>query len=134
MASRKSTRSTRGRKTQTVPEPKGIPSVAYYRMSSDKQETSIPDQRTAVEKFAEANGYRIDWEYADEGISGDATEKRVGFQRMIADAANGGFEVILCWDQDRFGRFDLLEAGRTAATGANTAAWRCNSRPRDWQR
>ena len=111
MASRKSTRSTRGRKTQTVPEPKGIPSVAYYRMSSDKQETSIPDQRTAVEKFAEANGYRIDWEYADEGISGDATEKRVGFQRMIADAADGEFEAILCWDMDRFGRFDSLEAG-----------------------
>ena len=99
------------RKTQAAPEPKGIPSVAYYRMSSDKQETSIPDQRVAVEKFAEKNGYRIDWEYADEGISGDATEKRAGFQQMIADATNGEFEVILCWDMDRFGRFDLYEAG-----------------------
>jgi DNA invertase Pin-like site-specific DNA recombinase len=30
---------------------------------------------------------------------------------MIRDAqASGGFSVILCWDQDRFGRFDALEA------------------------
>jgi hypothetical protein len=25
-----------------------IPAVAYYRMSRDKQETSIPDQRSGV--------------------------------------------------------------------------------------
>jgi site-specific DNA recombinase len=31
---------------------------------------------------------------------------------MIADAEASGFEVILCWDMDRFGRFDSIEAGR----------------------
>jgi DNA invertase Pin-like site-specific DNA recombinase len=33
-----------------------IKAVAYYRMSSDKQETSIADQRIAVVKFAANNG------------------------------------------------------------------------------
>ena len=43
----------------------------------------------------------------------DATEKRVAFQQMIRDAEEkGDFAVILCWDQDRFGRFDSIEAGR----------------------
>ena len=36
-----------------------IAAVAYYRMSSDKQEASIPEQRNAVERWAKENGYRI---------------------------------------------------------------------------
>jgi DNA invertase Pin-like site-specific DNA recombinase len=89
-----------------------IPAVAYYRMSTDKQEASIPAQRTEVEAYAAKHGYHIIREYLDEGISGDATEKRSGFQQMRRDAQErGDFRVILCWDQDRFGRFDTLEAG-----------------------
>jgi len=88
------------------------PAAAYYRMSTDRQEASIPAQREAVEKYAAANGYEITAEYLDEGISGDATEKRHQFKRMVADAERREFEAILCWDQDRFGRFDSIEAGR----------------------
>jgi DNA invertase Pin-like site-specific DNA recombinase len=81
-------------------------------MSTDKQEASIPAQREAVDAYARKNGFRILREYVDEGISGDATEKRVQFLRMRDDAVErGDFEVILCWDQDRFGRFDTLDAG-----------------------
>src|SRR5262245_35785225 len=89
-----------------------IPAVAYYRMSTDKQEASVPAQREAVEAHADRHGYRLVREYTDEGISGDATEKRRSFQRMMKDAGRlRDFRVILCWDQDRFGRFDTLEAG-----------------------
>ena len=88
-----------------------ISAVAYYRMSSDKQETSIPDQRRAVERYATEHGYVIIREYCDEGISGDATEKRFAFQKMLAECKAGDFKAVLCWDQDRFGRFDPLEAG-----------------------
>jgi DNA invertase Pin-like site-specific DNA recombinase len=88
------------------------PAGAYYRMSNDEQDTSIEQQREEVERYAQRHGYRIIREYIDEGISGDATEKRKGFQRMTADAKKlGDFKVILCWNQDRFGRFDTLEAG-----------------------
>jgi len=31
---------------------------------------------------------------------------------MINDAETGEFQAICCWDQDRFGRFDSIEAGR----------------------
>ena len=89
-----------------------IDAAAYYRMSTDRQDKSISQQREEVEAYAAANGFRIVREYIDEGISGDATEKRREFQRMVADAADdGGFSAILCWDQDRFGRFDSIEAG-----------------------
>jgi site-specific DNA recombinase len=89
------------------------PAVSYIRMSSDLQEASPDQQRAEVVKLAGKHGYKIIREYFDEGISGDATEKRLDFQRMIKDAEEkGDFAAILCWDQDRFGRFDSIEAGR----------------------
>jgi DNA invertase Pin-like site-specific DNA recombinase len=88
-----------------------VRAVAYYRMSTDRQEASIPRQRESVEAYAATHGYAIIREYADEGVSGDATEKRTGFLRMREDAARGDFSVILCWDKDRFGRFDSIEQG-----------------------
>ncbi|MCE9547154.1 MAG: recombinase family protein, partial [Planctomycetia bacterium] len=36
-------------------------------------------------------------EYIDDGISGDDTEKRLGFLQMRDDANNGKFHAILCW-------------------------------------
>ena len=88
-----------------------IPAVAYIRMSSDKQEASPQQQRNEIEAYAKQHGYRITESYVDEGVSGDATEKRFEFQRMIADAGRGKFKAIIVWDQDRFGRFDSVEAG-----------------------
>jgi DNA invertase Pin-like site-specific DNA recombinase len=85
--------------------------VLYLRMSTDRQEASIPQQREECAKHARKLGYSIIREYIDEGISGDATRKRKAFQKMIADAQAGGFDRILCFDQDRFGRFDMIEAG-----------------------
>lgn len=85
--------------------------VLYLRMSTEEQEDSIEGQRRELKKYAAKSGYRIVAEYVDEGISGDATEKRLEFQRMIADCGSKRFDIILAWDQDRFGRFDPLEAG-----------------------
>ncbi len=88
-----------------------IKTVAYLRCSDKKQDTSIDDQRKAVEQYADENGYRIVREYVDDGISGDDTEKRHAFLQMRDDIADGDFNIVLCWEQDRFGRFDSLEAG-----------------------
>ena len=90
-----------------------VPAVGYIRMSSGKQEASPEQQRAEIIKLAKRMGYRIVRWYSDEAISGDATEKRKDFQRMIRDAQNkGDFCAILCWDMSRFGRFDSIEAGR----------------------
>ena len=89
------------------------PAVIYIRMSSGKQEASPGQQRAEVAKLAKKHNCKILREYFDEAISGDATDKRKGFQQMIRDAEEkGDFAAILCWDQDRFGRFDSIEAGR----------------------
>lgn len=85
------------------------PAAVYLRMSSAKQDTSIPDQRKAIRQYAKDHGYKLVAEYADAAISGDDTERRVEFQRMIADATDGTFKYVLCWDASRFGRFDMIE-------------------------
>jgi DNA invertase Pin-like site-specific DNA recombinase len=80
-------------------------------MSSDKQDASPDQQRDQLTKLAKRDGFHVVGEYFDDGISGDHTDRRVAFQRMIADAGKGRFKAILAWDQDRFGRFDSVEAG-----------------------
>lgn len=89
----------------------GVAAVAYYRMSTDRQEDSIDRQRSQVELYAARHGYRIIEDYADEGIAGDEEGKRKAFIRMLDDAAKKKFKVILCDDKDRFGRFDSISYG-----------------------
>lgn len=85
--------------------------VLYLRMSDERQERSIGDQRTELISYAEKHGYKILREYVDPAISGDDTARRTGFLTMREDSQKGEFSVVLCWDQDRFGRFDPIEGG-----------------------
>jgi site-specific DNA recombinase len=85
--------------------------AAYLRMSNEKQATSIRDQRSAVQAYCQKHGMIVVAEYIDEAISGDDTERRAAFQRMISHASRGGFQAIIVWDLSRLGRFDMLEAG-----------------------
>lgn len=89
--------------------------VAYLRKSTDMQAVSIDRQRKQVQEYAAKHGYTITEEYIDEGIAGDEIEKRPRFSRLLADARKKVFTVILCDDQDRFGRFDSLTLGEVAS-------------------
>ncbi len=74
--------------------------VLYLRMSSDKQDASIPAQRAALIAYAKKKGYTILREYVDEGISGDSDD-REAFLRLRQDAVTlRDFAVVLCWDME----------------------------------
>jgi site-specific DNA recombinase len=113
-----------------------VDAVGYARRSSEGQdETSIPDQMKHVQQYAAEKGYRI-LRWYTETVSGDDTENRVEFLKMRADATElGDFKAVLCWNQDRFGRFDILDAGywiypfRRAGVGLVTV----NDGPIDWE-
>src|SRR6185369_6459261 len=76
----------------------------------DKQDTSIDGQRSELLDYAAKHGYRIVKWYTDEGVSGWKSKQRHSFLQLIADATNGEFKVVLCWDQSRFSRFKPMEA------------------------
>ena len=102
---------------------KQIPACAYIRMSTGKQDKSPAQQRAEVEKLAKREGYVINQWFADEGISGDKTSKRDDFLAMVAACSNREFAAILSWDQDRFGRFDSIEAGIYIDPIRNAGVW-----------
>ena len=82
-----------------------IPRVALYaRFSSDNQRTeSIDAQIRAMKKYCHQQHWQIVATYVDEAKSA-TTDKRPEFQRMIADSAKGGFDILLVHKLDRFSR------------------------------
>ena len=87
--------------------------VGYVRRSTDRQEQSIPDQKKALQVYADQQGLRLLKFYVDDAISGTSTLGRRAFQQMIQDAQNPahGFDTIIVYDVKRFGRVDNDEAG-----------------------
>jgi DNA invertase Pin-like site-specific DNA recombinase len=102
---------------------KPVRAAVYYRMSSDKQEDSIDRQKSQVLPYAEKHGYQVTGEYLDEGITGSEIVRRKSFQRLLRDAQAGAFDLILCDDQDRFGRFDSIDLGEIAAPLRRKGIW-----------
>ena len=80
--------------------------VAYARYSSAGQrDVSIEQQLADIRAYADREGYHIVHEYADHARSGfKDLSARAEFNAMISDAASRGFDTVLCWKVDRFGR------------------------------
>lgn len=65
-------------------------------------------------KLAERNDLSILGTYSDKAISGK-TDNRPAFQRMMRDARDGKFDIVLAWKSNRMGR-NMLEAMINDAT------------------
>ena len=81
--------------------------ASYCRVSTDKddQANSFETQKRYFREYIESHP---DWElyeiYADEGITGTTTKKRTQFNRMINDAYEGKFQMIITKEVSRFSR------------------------------
>lgn len=84
--------------------------AAYCRVSTDNEDqaNSFESQQRYFRQYIERNP---DWElyeiFADEGISGTNTKKRKEFNRMIACAKHGDFDLIITKEISRFARNTL---------------------------
>ena len=78
--------------------------VAYARFSSEMQRgESIDAQLRAIQKYCDEHDLVLLATYVDKAISG-TSDNRPEFQRMIADADNGTFDVVIVHKLDRFAR------------------------------
>ena len=90
--------------------------ASYCRVSTDKEDqaNSFASQQRY---FKEYINRQPDWElyrvYADEGLSGTTTKKRIEFNQMISDAKMGKFKIILTKEVSRFSRNILDTIGYT---------------------
>ncbi len=81
--------------------------ASYCRVSTDKEDqtNSFEAQQRYFREYIE---HQPDWElyrvYADEGITGTSTRKRTQFNRMINDAYDGKFQLIITKEVSRFSR------------------------------
>ena len=81
--------------------------AAIYARVSDKRQadedkTSISEQIAEMEAHCERRGLSNVARYQEVGRGW--TKNRPGFQRMLADAALGRFDTIVCWKSDRLSR------------------------------
>lgn len=96
-----------------MPKKKEVPyndnnlAIAYYRCSSDKQETSVKQQQEEAKRYADAHGYIIIKEFIDDGISGKTqTKKRKDFYNMLAQIEEIKPAILILWKVDRLARND----------------------------
>ena len=81
--------------------------AAIYARVSDKSQdgeakTSMSEQISEMEAHCESRGLTIVSRYQEVGRGW--SKKRPEFQRMLADARGGRFDVIVCWKSDRLSR------------------------------
>lgn len=85
--------------------------VTYYaRVSSetDEQLNSLDNQVSYYEEFIKRNAkWSFVAGYVDEGISGISTKHRENFNRMIEDAADDNFDLVITKEISRFARNTL---------------------------
>jgi len=74
----------------------------YARYSSElQQERSIDDQFALCRDFATRRNWTVTITYADRAISGASIHGRHEFQRMLEDARDRRFDILLAEDIDR---------------------------------
>ena len=81
--------------------------AAIYARVSDKSQdgedkTSISEQIGEMEAYCQEKGLTIVARYQEVGRGW--SKKRPEFQRILADAKQGRFDVIVCWKSDRLSR------------------------------
>lgn len=106
------------KRRELAEEPPKLRVAAYCRVST-QEEKQVGSFDMQIHHFAKRIEANPQWElveiYQDEGISATTVEKRLGFQKMIADAVDGKIDLILTKSISRSGRniVDILDNLRT---------------------
>lgn len=76
----------------------------YGRVSTTNHNQDVNLQLSELREYCRRRDWTIAGEYVDNGVSG-AKASRPELNRLMSDAHQRRFDVVLCWKLDRFGRF-----------------------------
>ncbi|MFO7739822.1 MAG: recombinase family protein [Desulfatiglandaceae bacterium] len=78
----------------------------YYRVSTStqKEKHSIESQKAILPKFVKDSGWELTGEYTDEGISGSFIKGRGDFIRLLGDAEENKFNILVVIEFSRITR------------------------------
>lgn len=79
----------------------------YTRVSTTEQADegySIDEQTRVLKEYCELHGYMVYDDYVDRGISGKNIQGRPAVQRLLQDAEQKKFDVVLVWKMNRLAR------------------------------
>ncbi len=80
----------------------------YARVSSDsqKEKETIATQKRLLADYVQHHGWEVvDW-FVDDGLTGTSIEARPEFTRLLREAEEGRFDVVVVTDIDRLTRSD----------------------------
>lgn len=85
----------------------------YCRVSTTEQAEegySIDEQKRKIREYCEREGHEIYNLYKDRGISGKNINNRPGIKRLLQDATNNKFDLVIVWKLNRISRklLDIL--------------------------
>jgi len=86
--------------------------VTFYARVSTHRDEQLNSQENQIQTFTELIKNNHNWTLVDgyiDTIRGESAANRDNFQRMIADAKSGQFDLIICKEISRFSR-DLLDS------------------------
>jgi predicted site-specific integrase-resolvase len=97
----------RRRKGYNLQNRNRIRSVIYGRVSASKQKKSgeLQRQLAFLRQYLREKGYKLIKSYCDVGSG--LNDKRKGLVRMLRDASNGKFDLLIVNYNDRLARFGL---------------------------
>lgn len=84
-----------------------IRAAIYVRVSTREQAVegySLESQERILTEYCKVKKYEITEVYRDEGISARTVKKRPGMMKLLKDAQERRFDVILVWKLTRFSR------------------------------
>src|SRR5881394_1955154 len=84
-------------------EPPPIARVALYARVSTLNNQDPEMQLAELREYVQRRGWQIVEEFTDQGVSG-CKESRPALNRLMTDACRRGFDAVLVWKIDRFGR------------------------------
>lgn len=102
-----------------------LTAAIYVRLSQDRDgETSTARQEADCRRLIEAKGWQVGEVYRDVDLSAWSGVERPAYERALADAGDGRFDVLMVWKIDRLARslrefmraVDTLDAAKVVLT------------------